>query len=118
MDPATNQMRFRLCQVYNDAPGWVKRVNAMSAEQVWAIYQRFKSLGFDPEKICASDTKRKRYKAAQARKKAASQEPLQLSLFGYKYICLRCMSEYVRDNPELDECEFCGSHNIERHQYI
>ena len=32
----------------------------------------------------------------------------------YTYVCDRCGTVLVRDNPELEECEFCGNLDIKR----
>lgn len=106
-------MRQEICRVYDYKPGWLAKVNAMPDYQVAAIWRKFRAQGMDPEVIkkdgCRSKTTEKLlYKVAvdagalpELRGKTA-------------YYCTECHEEYVRDNPELTECEFCGSIMIER----
>ena len=67
-------------------------VDKMADEQVCAIYYRL---------VRAGDLVKKKH----------SEPKLPMHT---QYICEACNSTYVRDNPELPECEFCGSKKIER----
>lgn len=85
-------MRGHIKARYDHDPGWCKRVDKMADEQVCAIYYRL---------VRAGDLVKK--------KPVKAKEPMHTI-----YSCDACNSTYVRDNPELQECEFCGNKNIER----
>lgn len=85
-------MRGHIKARYGHDPCWCKKVDKMADEQVCAIYYRL---------VRAGDLVKK--KPAKAKKPVHTQ-----------YSCDACNSTYVRDNPELQECEFCGNKNIER----
>lgn len=85
-------MRGHIKARYGHDPGWCKKVDKMADEQVCAIYYRL---------VRAGDLVNK--KPVRAKKSVHTQ-----------YFCDACNSTYVRDNPELQECEFCGNKNIER----
>lgn len=71
---------------------WARKVEHMSDEQICAVYFRFQRAGkFDKKKP-----------EAPARK------------LHTLYYCVDCNATYERDNPDLTECEYCGSDNIER----
>lgn len=100
-----SKMRDDVCRVYDYRPGWVAKVNAMSTGQLIAVWQRFKAQGFDPEVI-------KRGGAASRTTLAKLQEAPREC--GTTYYCGDCRSTFVADNPELNECRFCGSYKLER----
>lgn len=85
-------MRGHIKARYEHNPDWCKRVDKMADEQVCAIYYRL---------VRAGDLVKK--------KPVRAKEPTHM-----QYSCDACNSTYVRDNPELQECEFCGNKNIER----
>ena len=85
-------MRGHIKARYDHNPNWRKRVDRMADEQVCAIYYRL---------VRADDLVKKK--------------PSKPKVYMHtQYTCEVCNSTYVRDNPELLECEFCGSKNIER----
>lgn len=81
---------IKACYVHN--PDWCKRVDKMADEQVCAIYYRL---------VRAGNLVKKRHSRPKG--------PMHT-----QYTCEACNTTYVRDNPELPECEFCGSKKIER----
>lgn len=85
-------MRGYIKARYDHNPDWCKRVDKMADEQVCAIYYRL---------VRAGDLVKKKHS-----------EPMVPAHM--QYTCEACNSTYVRDNPELLECEFCGSKKIER----
>lgn len=85
-------MRGHIKARYGYNPDWCKKVDKMADEQVCAIYYRLVRAG-DPVKKKPSKPKVSTHT---------------------QYTCESCNSTYVRDNPELLECEFCGSKKIER----
>lgn len=85
-------MRGHIKARYGHNPDWCKKVDKMADEQVCAIYYRL---------VRAGDLVKK--------KPVRAKEPTHT-----QYSCDACNSTYVRDNPELQECEFCGNKNIER----
>lgn len=85
-------MRGHIKARYGHDPGWCKKVDKMADEQVCAIYYRL---------VRAGDLVKK--------KPMKAKKPVHM-----RYSCDACNSTYVRDNPELQECEFCGNKNIER----
>lgn len=88
-------MREHIKARYDHNPDWCKRVDRMADEQVCAIYYRL---------VRAGDL---------VKKKPSKPSKPKVSMHT-QYTCEVCNSAYVRDNPELQECEFCGSKNIER----
>lgn len=70
---------------------WSRRVATMHDDQVIAIYYRMLRDG---------EFKKKRRAPKIIHK--------------VQYSCPDCGANYVRDNPCLEECEFCGSKNIEK----
>lgn len=72
-------------------PGWNK-VHKMPDDQVIAIYMRLAR---------ADDL---------ARSKKQPSIPTKLKHFAY--VCIPCCGTFEADNPELNECRFCGSTNI------
>lgn len=110
-----NTMRQDICRVYDFKPGWVARVAAMPLYQVQAIWRRFASLGFDPERIkedgCKSrTTKNKLEKALDA---MPADEVKHTT-----YLCTECKGWFIADNPELEECRYCGDTKILRGRFI
>ena len=85
-------MRGHIKARYEHNPDWCKKVDKMADEQVCAIYYRL---------VRAGDLVKK--------KPSKPKVPTHT-----QYSCEACNSAYVRDNPELQECEFCGSKKIER----
>ena len=79
---------------YNHERKWCYRVDHMSDEQVIAIYYRL---------VRAHDLERQK---AQPLYQCKAHNPI--------YQCEACGETYTRDNPELEECEFCGNQNIRR----
>ena len=84
-------MRGHIKARYGHNPDWCKKVDKMADEQVCAIYYRL---------VRAGDLVKK--------KPSKPKVPTHT-----QYTCEACNSTYVRDNPELQECEFCGSKKIE-----
>lgn len=77
-------MRVALLTRY---PGW-KKVHDMQDNQVIAIYHRL---------LHDNDlAPRKRGEVSKLKPKTA-------------YYCLQCFSVFEADNPDLEECRFCGS---------
>lgn len=85
-------MRGYIKARYDHNPDWCKKVDKMADEQVCAIYYRLVRTG---------DLVKKKHSEPMV--------PVHM-----QYTCEVCNSTYVRDNPELQECEFCGSKKIER----
>ena len=85
-------MRGHIKARYDHNPDWRKKVDRMADEQVCAIYYRL---------IRAGDLVKKKH----------SRPTVSVHT---QYTCEACNTTYVRDNPELQECEFCGSKKIER----
>lgn len=85
-------MRGHIKARYGHNPVWCKKVDKMADEQVCAVYYRL---------VRAGDLVRKTHSKAGV-------------LTHTQYTCAACNNTYVRDNPELSECEFCGSKKIER----
>lgn len=85
-------MRGHIKARYEHNPDWCKKVDKMANEQVCAIYYRL-------------------VRARDLVKKKRSEPTVSVHT---QYTCEACNSMYVRDNPELLECEFCGNKNIER----
>ena len=85
-------MRGHIKARYGHNPDWCKKVDRMADEQVCAIYYRL---------VRAGDLVKKKHSEPKV--------PVHT-----RYTCEACNSMYVRDNPELQECEFCGSKKIER----
>ena len=94
-------MREHIKARYDHSPDWCKRVDRMADEQVCAIYYRL---------VRAGDLVKK--KPSKPSKPSKPNKP-KVSM-PTRYTCEACNSTYVRDNPELLECEFCGSKKIER----
>ena len=85
-------MRGHIKARYDRNPDWCKKVDKMTDEQVCAIYYRL-------------------VRAGDLVKKKPSKPKVSTHM---QYTCEACNSTYVRDSPELLECEFCGSKKIER----
>lgn len=68
---------------------WAKKVEVMSNEQIIAIYKRLTA----------------------AEKPVVTHAPLRVVTYG-AYDCDDCKQTFIADNPELQECRFCGSKNI------
>lgn len=85
-------MRGHIKARYGSNPEWCKKVDKMANEQVCAIYYRL---------VRAGDLVKKK----PSKPKGSTHT---------QYTCAACNNTYVRDNPELLECEFCGSKKIER----
>ena len=85
-------MRGHIKARYDHNPAWCKKVDQMADEQVCAIYYRL---------VRAGDLVKKKHSRPKV-------------LMHTQYTCEACNSTYVRDNPELQECEFCSNKNIER----
>lgn len=113
--PTTNEMRTDLYKVYDYKPGWVYKVNQMPHSQLLAVWQHFASKGFDPEKIkkngAYSVTTQK--KVLKAMENMSAAEVKQTT-----YLCQDCRGWFVADNPELEECRFCGSRLIMKGRFI
>lgn len=85
-------MRGYIKARYSHAPDWCKKVDKMSDEQVCAIY----------------------YRLVRARDTAENRSVKAKEIAHTRYSCDACNNTYIRDNPELQECELCGNKNIER----
>ena len=85
-------MRGHIKARYGHDSDWCKKVDKMADEQVCAIYYRL---------VRAGDLVKKKHSKPKVHAHT-------------QYTCEACNSTYVRDNPELQECEFCGNKNIER----
>ena len=85
-------MRRHIKARYDHNPDWCKKVDKMADEQVCAIYYRL-------------------VRAGDLVKKKPSKHKVPTHT---QYTCEACNSTYVRDTPELQECEFCGCQKIER----
>lgn len=103
-----SQMRHDICRVYDYKPGWLAKVNAMPDNQVAAIWHKFRAQGMDPEVIKKDGSR------SVTTLKRAKQHASEAATRKTTYFCTECHEEYVRDNPDLQECEFCGSLLIER----
>lgn len=87
------EMRVYIKARYDNNPAWVQRVDRMEDDQVIAIYMRMlrdNDLTRIPKKPVSNPPKAKPGGAATL------------------YVCNGCGRQYLRDNPELEECEFCG----------
>lgn len=98
-----SRIRGILADIYDNRPGWVAKLNAMSSTQVLAIYQRFTSVNFN----VAAFKGKKILPPSPARSKAqrAADRPT-------TYLCTECKGWFMADNPELQECRYCGSPHI------
>ena len=87
------EMRVHIKARYGNNPAWVQRVDRMEDDQVIAIYMRM---------LRDNDL-------THIPKKPASKAPMSKpSDAATLYVCNGCGRQYLRDNPELEECEFCG----------
>lgn len=94
-------MRSSIKARYKNAPDWCKKVDRMMDDQVIAIFFRIKR---DDEKK----------KLAQLEQQEVAETEWYRSGPPYTYVCTACGAVLVRDNPELEECEFCGNQDIRR----
>ena len=69
---------------------WARKVETMSDNQIIAIYKRLQQV--KPPKV-------------------VHKPPRPLDYYT-GYSCSDCGARFVTDNPELSECRFCGSKNI------
>lgn len=102
MDVPLSMMRMSIKQIYANEE-WSHKVDMMHRNQVTAIYLRYKACRFIPEKF-------KHKEAERAASKKEEYEQTRLNRCGYT--CHDCGVSYIRDNPCLTECEYCGSENI------
>ena len=77
-------MRGYIKARYDHNPDWCKKVDKMADEQVCAIYYRL---------VRAGDLVKKKHSRPKV--------PMHT-----RYTGEECNSTYVRDNPELQECEY------------
>lgn len=110
---AIAQMRHDISKIYDCKPGWLAKVNRMPDKQVIAIWHKFMEQGMDPE-VIKKDGSRSKTTEKLLYKAAVDADALPELRGKMVYYCTECHEEYVRDNPELTECEFCGSIMIER----
>lgn len=77
---------------YLDAcyPGWHKKLRNMPTEQLYAIYCRVRNT-----------------KPPKKSKKAKA--PVTRAEYHYIYECDACYAQYETDNPDEQECRYCGS---------
>lgn len=81
---SVSQMRDYIAKQYKDSEKWAARVKHFPDNQVIAIYKRM------------------------IEKKDKPAPPLPEFTEGpYIYSCSKCGSYYIRDNPDLEECEVC-----------
>lgn len=94
-------------------PGWRRKVEAMPDHQVYGIYydRIVRARAYYREK-----EKRKVMKLLKL-----SQQSKVNDIWGHDdgdkatdYICMMCGGTFSRDNPDLTECELCGSSEIEK----
>lgn len=90
-----DKMRKAIKQTYPNK-NWAIRVDEMHDQQVTAIFLRFKREG----KLQGLRVQQAVHKACQM-----------------VYLCNGCGLTYIRDNPDLEECEYCGSLQIQRGGY-
>lgn len=100
-----SRMKGILADIYDSRPGWIAKLNAMSTAQVLAVYQRFASVNFDVaafkgKKILPPSHTRDRLQRAATPDRRTT------------YLCTECKGWFMADNPELQECRYCGSPHI------
>lgn len=80
-------------------PGWRQKLEKMSYDQVQAIYIKYTRRAENASRI----------------KALILLEKLRPRVTDF--YCTDCARYLEADNPELQECRFCGSRNIRRIQY-
>lgn len=100
MSTARGDMIEFLNTVY---PGWAPKLWEMSYNQVNAIYCRILRKQRDAAILRARELEAQRFLSEDAKKPKPT-----------SYLCRTCMRIYLVDNPELQECLFCGSTNLGR----
>ena len=94
-------MRGHIKAHYNYATKWCAKVDRMPDDQVIAVYYRL-----------AREAEKKKLK--QLEQQELEEIAWRSSGPPYTYVCDKCGTVLVRDNPELEECEFCGNQDIKR----
>lgn len=87
-------------------PGWRPKLRRMSYNQVYAIYARITKKQKEAQLRKIYELEYKHWLEQEVKKQHAA-----------SYVCIDCECVFVADNPELQECQLCGSHNIRRNVY-
>lgn len=105
-----NDVLQAVCALYPHT-GWRRKVEMMPEHQIYGIYY---------DRIVHSRTRQRENEKCNAMKLLKlSQQSKANDIWKDKdpsteYVCFMCGGTFTRDNPDLKECELCGSSEISK----
>lgn len=99
-----NDVMRAVCELY-PYPGWRRKVEMMPEHQIYGIYY---------DRIVRSRAYQHEKEKRNVLKLLKLSQQSKVNDTSTEYVCFICGGTFTRDNPDLKECELCGSSEISK----